>query len=150
MPGVGVMGLKEYAEHGDAAADGRETPPQILEIIRQQLTEMENAIRVIESGSAPAGEMECVYFDVKCWHALGSYYLRKFEAAIALLTGQKDKAVTLLTEAVEFWKELSFIGSQHYLPYQLTRVDQLFGWSYYIKEVERDIARAEEYQLSPP
>jgi hypothetical protein len=108
---------------------------------------MEKTIRVIEDGPAPSGEMECVFFDVKGWHALGSYYLSKFEAAMELLSGNKSKAVELLKDALAFWKELSYIGSLHYLPYSLARAELLFGWSYHIREVEQDIKRAEGYEV---
>lgn len=150
MPQVNVMGMREYAERGEAAADGRETPPQILEHIQKQLDILSCSIGQIDEQEL-AGEEECVFWDVKAWYALGNYYLRKLHAAIELLIYErsgdgerKEHGISLLREAVLFWKELSLIGSQHYLPYYMARVEQTFGWGYYLREVERDVTRAEK------
>jgi hypothetical protein len=149
MPRVNVMGMREFVEHGVEAADNRETPPQIIATIQEQLDVLAESIsRIDERGLA--GEKECVFWDVKAWHALGSYYLRKFKATIALLRYErngdeesKNEGVALLREAVAFWKELSLIGAQHYLPYKMARVELTFGWGFYLREVEQDVVWAE-------
>ena len=149
MPGVGVMGMSEYIEVGEAGANGRETPAQILEIIRRELAVIEEAVSIIDGIQTCSGDMECVAYDVKGWYSLGSYYHCKLRAAMELLyyklnvdTRHKEKAVLLLEEALIHWEKLSYIGSQHYLPYYMARVRQMFGWSYYIAEVKQDIERA--------
>ncbi len=149
MPQVNVMGMREFAQYGSDAANGRETPSEIFEKIRQQLDVLSCSINRLKDKNL-CGEEECVFWDVKAWYALGNYYLRKLEATVELLIyehsqeeNRKEHAVALLKEAVRFWKDLSLIGAQHYLPYYMARVEQTFGWGYYLSEVEQDVVRAE-------
>jgi hypothetical protein len=149
MPQVNVMGMREFAESGVTPSESRETPPEILDKIQKELDDLAHSISQIDEKEL-AGEVECVFWDVKSWYALGQYYLRKFKATLALLAYErggdeerKKEAVNLLKEAVPFWKELSLLGAQHYLPYRMARVELTFGWGYYLREVEQDVIRAE-------
>lgn len=148
MPGVGTVSIKNYlaAKHEGKNPEG-ETPVQILSLIEDQLKEIESSINAAsENPEAHAGELECVCMDIKAWQALGSYYLCKFKAAMELAEYQnsrtstcREKAVLLLEEALEHWRRLAEIGSRHYLPYHMPRVNHIIGWSYYIGDVEHDI-----------
>ena len=154
MPLVGVVSMKDYVA-GKLAGNipAGETPEDILGIIRRELDAIKDSADNIESyikTGDRAGDIECVQLDIRAWHALGSYYLCKFTAALLLieyrLTGGetlKKEAVGALNRGLEHWKDLAYIGSLHYLPYRMGRVGQIFGWSYYIDDVERDIRLAE-------
>ena len=47
-----------------------------------------------------------------------------------------------LEEAVPVWQTLAEIWAGHYMPYQMGRVNQTFGYSYYTDEVRRDVTLA--------
>ena len=95
------------------------------------------------------GELQCTFHDIKAWRELGRYYLCKFKAALELVyfenTGDvryNENAQMHLQNGLTAWKELSAVGSSHYLPFSMARVKHTFGWSYYVDEVEKDIALA--------
>ena len=148
MPGVGVMGIKEYtaAQLAGKACEG-ETPVQIFEMIKIQLASLEAAIKETEADSeACAGELNCILADLYGWLYLGRYYLCKFKAALELVfyrsTGEevrKAAALSYLEQGKAHWKQLAEVGASHYLPYYMPRVAQTFGWGLYTDEVERDI-----------
>lgn len=88
---------------------------------------------------------------MKAWHYLDEYYLCKLKAAMCLLRyragdGQEyqTKAVSLLEQALGHWRNLSEIGSRHFIPYYMGRVNHYFGWCLYLDEVERDILLAKQ------
>lgn len=152
MPGVGTVGMKEYLEkRKDGTPVKGEIPPEVLEILRRNLKMIQASIAEIEKGvSNPIGELSCVLLDLKAWNALERYYLCKLEATLKLLdfkinenSSSKAEAVSLLQEALSCWKELAEIGSSHFVPYQMGRVNQYFGWSLYTADVERDVRLAE-------
>ena len=151
MPGVGVIGMKEYLDKSQAGISIQgETPIDIIDLIAKNTELLKQAIDDFKSNvSNPIGELECILFDLEAWHALECYYLCKLMATMSLLdykkTGNtvlKEEAIKLLKEALAFWIELSQIGAKHYMPYYMGRVNQTFGWSYYIGDAERDVAIA--------
>jgi hypothetical protein len=158
MPGVGVMGVGEYAalEHeGRAAAlpEGIvETPADIIGLLRKSSAEtQEMATRLtLDARDDRYAQVECTLQDLLLWALLGAYYADKFEAALALCryrldrrTEHKASAVALLKDAAENWEELAAIWARHYKPYEMARVHMTFGYTYYIEDVRRDIALAE-------
>ena len=154
MPGSGTVSIRDYVRETLAGktVEG-ETPDAVILLIEEALAEIASCIENITAGVPVEdlnGELDCTFQDLKAWHALGGYYLCKFKAALALVrfesTGDrllKTQAVEQLKTGLAYWKELSAIGSAHYLPYQMARVGKTFGWSYYVDEVEKDIRLAE-------
>jgi hypothetical protein len=57
--------------------------------------------------------------------------------------GKKTEAISLLKGAVNDWKELAAIVSGHYLPFIMGRQHNIFGYSYYVNDVVKDIRIAE-------
>ena len=95
------------------------------------------------------GDLACVLEDIRAWARLAQYYELKISAALHLavyqLSGnekEKEIAVDELEEAVGPWRELAEIWAAHYMPYQMGRVNQTFGYSYYTDDVRRDIELA--------
>ncbi len=92
------------------------------------------------------GDLACVLEDIRAWASLAQYYTLKISAALHLAVYQlsenekeKEIAVCELEEAVEPWRTLAEIWAAHYMPYEMGRVNQTFGYSYYIDDVRRDI-----------
>ncbi|MDR3121003.1 MAG: hypothetical protein LBU58_06680 [Clostridiales bacterium] len=150
MPLAGMVSIKEYAAGKRA---GRippgENPEHILALIAAELDTIRRNADLVQAeldAGRDAEDLACAQLDLLAWHALGSYYRCKFDAAVklAIYRGNGDEALKAdalgaLRLGLDFWKELSLIGAQHYLPYYMGRVQQTFGWSYYIDEIERDI-----------
>jgi hypothetical protein len=158
MPGIGTIGIKEYAARKLAGeAINGETPEDIIKILSGSVSESERMLEGLEKDIPTEyqdGDILCTLLDMKAWCMLGEYYYNKFSAALELayyeLTGDSDyknKAVSYLKQGLVCWKKLSEIGASHYMPYKMVRTGQIFGWSYYTQEVERDIHLAEEYSL---
>ncbi|TDF98643.1 hypothetical protein [Paenibacillus piri] len=157
MPGVGVMGLPEYAR---AEAEGRleeaersyeEMPADILRILTEASAATEQAAGRLESelGELMGGHAECTLLDLKSYAAMGRYYVCKFSAALELnrykLTGdekRKEQAVAHLEEACGHWDRLGYIWSLHNKPYFMARVKQTFGYPLYAEDVRRDVELA--------
>lgn len=84
--------------------------------------------------------------DIEAWEKLGDYYYNKLSASLNLVyyqeTGNenyRNEAVRFLEQGLDSWRQLSYIWSQHYQPYMMARVRRIFGYPYYIEDVERDI-----------
>ncbi len=101
--------------------------------------------------------LNCEIADVQVWAYLSPYFADKLRAGVALETfrktkdkGQKTKAVLLLENTVQHWKEIIKVTQQHYNPVpavQLSRLKQkneaVFSWEQYSDQVKRDIQIAE-------
>lgn len=156
MPGVRTIGIKEYVESDLAkkVVDG-ETPKDIISIINGSVQTINNIVKKLKQAIPKdymGGEIHCMLLDLEAWLKLGEYYENKFTAALNMVyydkTGNKDYkqyAVVCLKKGLRSWKELSYIWATHNMPYKMTRSKQIFGWSYYIEDVERDIDLAREY-----
>jgi len=159
MPGIPTLGVKEYAQKTLAGEEtAGETPADIIRILRESVQTVGAEVRSLEE-SIPedylGGEVECTLLDLKAWIQLGRYYADKFTAALELhyflLTGEtarKEAAVAALRDGSSAWAELSRLWASHYMPYRMARVKQVFGWPYYQKLVDKDIALAQGVQYS--
>lgn len=153
MPGTGTIGIREFVESKlKGEMPEGETPEDILEILKNSVEYLNENINVLEN-SVPedylGGDLLCTILDLKAWKELGSYYYKKINAALKLVfyehTGNealKNEAISFLESAVDSWINLAHIWSSHYLPYKMARVKQIFGYSYYIDDVKRDIELA--------
>lgn len=104
-----------------------------------------------------AHTLNCEIADVQAWAYLSLYFADKLRAGVALETfhktkakGQQRKAVLLLENAAQNWKEIIEVTQQHYNPVpavQLSRLKQkhkaVFSWEQYSDQVKRDIQIAE-------
>lgn len=151
MPGVGTIGMKEYLDQQESGSVNGETPTEIFELIKDNLSQIKKSIAEVETNTPnPIGELACVLLDLKAWNALGWYYLYKLEAAFKLLefkrgdSSKKEEAIRLLQDGLIHWKGLAEIGASHFIPYQMGRVQQYFGWSLYTNDAEQDILLAKK------
>jgi len=101
--------------------------------------------------------LDCEIADVQAWAGLSLYFADKLRAGVELETfhktkakGQREKAVLLLKNAAQHWKQIVKVTQQHYnaVPaVQLSRSKQkdnaLFSWEQYSDQVQRDIQIAE-------
>lgn len=157
MPGVGTLSIREYAEGKQPAVEpyegcpALETPDDVIGDIGGCIAELEDAHKAIRALPADeyAGEAECVACDVSAWLSLAKYYRAKLSAALLLARYRagggealKAEAVSLLKGAVGDWKELAATVSGHYLPFVMGRQHNVFGYSYYVNDVEKDVAIA--------
>jgi len=157
MPGSGVVGIPEYAR---AVHEGRHvpgvTPPEIISLLGEaaRLTgDRCDAVRQLLGPEEIDGDLECLLLDLEAWANLGSYYERKFHAALCLaqfrLTGDESsraEAVDSLTRARESWARLGAVWARHYRPYLMTRTKLTFGWPLYTDHVEKDIEIAKAFR----
>ena len=153
MPGSGTISIQDTAKlicEGKPAdaEDARRIIATIGGFARELLTCASDLDAVIEP-EYRGGDLACVLEDIHAWACLAQYYELKISASLHLavyqLSGdEKEKAIAIdeLTEAVEPWRRLSEIWAAHYMPYQMGRVNQTFGYSYYIDDVRRDIELA--------
>lgn len=154
MPASGTVSLREFvtSPQKEKQFEG-ETPEDVLRILSQSVQTLSKCISSCDVQQSLDCETEYTVKDLEAWKYLGSYYIRKLRAAMELisfeLTGKeehKGKAVELLTEALEDWKQLALNGASRYLPYKMVRSKKMFGWSLWIHEAELDIKRARNFQ----
>ena len=159
MPGIGTIGIKEFAAQKLAGIDTQgETPEDIIGILHKSVTESNLLVASLEKDIAAEyldGDILCTLLDIKAWNCLGEYYYNKFSAAMELAflekTGDEEyrkNAVFYLQEGLTCWKKLSEIWASHYMPYKMVRTKQVFGWSYYTHDVERDIQLAKDFSTN--
>jgi len=150
MPGIGTIGIREYVKND---LNGRETegetPVDIIKIIKESVENIRIYLKQLREEIPHEymhGELKCTLMDIEAWEKLGDYYYNKLSASLDLVyfqeTGDqnyRNKAVRFLEQGLDSWKQLSLIWSQHYQPYMMSRVRRIFGYPYYIEDVERDI-----------
>ncbi|MBQ3880447.1 MAG: hypothetical protein II727_09090 [Oscillospiraceae bacterium] len=157
MPGSGTVGVMDTAKlmlegKAEEAEDAR-TTIRLISGYAEKLGECE---RVLDEAIEPeyrAGDLACVLEDIRAWKYYAKYLAKKIEASLSLALfvlgrdeGEKEKAVSLLTAAVEDWQALSAVWAGHYMPYQMGRVNQVFGYPYFLEDVRRDIVLAKTMQ----
>ena len=95
---------------------------------------------------------------MQAWAYLSLYFADKLRAGVELETfrktkaeSQQKKAVLLLENAAQHWKEIVKVTQQHYNPVpavQLSRLKQkhkvVFTWEQYSDQVKGDIQIAED------
>jgi hypothetical protein len=100
-----------------------------------------------------AHTLNCEIADVQAWAYLSLYFADKLRAGVEPETfrktkvkGQQRKAVLLLENAAQHWKEIVKVTQQHYNPVpavQLSGLKQkheaVFSWEQYSDQIKRDI-----------
>ncbi len=151
MPGTGVVGIREFAESGGSSSPAAEDPGSVVMMLEEAATQAEAAADEVDARATTwrTPHATCAVLDLRATAALGRYYALKIEAAVELgrfaATGDdsaRTRAVELLDRAVGRWEALGYFWGQHYLPYQMARVDRLFGYPYYLADVRRDVELA--------
>ncbi|MBE6935452.1 MAG: hypothetical protein E7458_03010 [Ruminococcaceae bacterium] len=153
MPGSGTIGVMDTAKRilrgeENEAEDAR----RVIEIVGHNARELAEVAEALDQAIEPeyrGGDLACCLEDIRAWCLLSAYYEKKIRAALQLavfqLSGdeeQKELAVRELSEAVKPWQRLAEVWAAHYMPYQMARVNQTFGYSYYTDEVRRDVTLA--------
>lgn len=161
MPGVGVMGIAEYAR---AERDGNleqavsgyeETPPDIIRLLERMSAETEKIADRIDAslGELRGSHAECTLLDLRAYVEWGRYYACKFSAALELnryrLSGEerhRRKAVRRLEDAARHWEMLGHYWSLHNTSYFMPRVKRTFGYPLYLRDVRNDIELARQFE----
>ncbi|WP_371402702.1 hypothetical protein OHA10_33035 [Kribbella sp. NBC_00662] len=154
MPGVGTIGIREFAKAERNGGTSAETPLDVIALLTEESRTAEEFAAAAEDRDPAWREplAACAILDLRATAALGRYYAAKIEAALELARaeergepGHAVRAAELLDEAVEHWKTLGFFWSQHYRPYQMARVDRIFGYPFYLDDVRRDVHLARAF-----
>jgi hypothetical protein len=158
MPGIGTISVNEtaLAELSDTLGTDENTR-NCLSIISKAASSLKTIIENIESSlqeDQMGGELECTLLDLKCWEQLGCYYGHKLSAALLLCklreTGDESyrkEAVSHLREAVTPYEKLCLLWGSHYMPYKLVRSKYIFGYTYYLDDVKKDIRLAQNIRF---
>jgi hypothetical protein len=150
MAGVGTLSLDETAlSIVKNQKSNQEDALSCIELIAKATTEIEKQVSLIEQTCPPSmmgGETECALLDLQCWGYLGRYYVEKLSAALDLCClrysgdeAYRSSAVQHLSDAVEPFEKLAATWASHYMPYKMVRCKYMFGYTYYIDEVKKDI-----------
>ncbi|WP_405064774.1 hypothetical protein OG558_22825 [Kribbella sp. NBC_01510] len=154
MPGAGTLGIREFARAERRGETSAETPLDVIAVLTEESRAAEEFAAAAEDRNPEWREplATCAILDLRATAALGRYYAAKIEAALELARaeerGEPERAVRsaeLLDEAVEHWTALGFFWSQHYRPYQMARVDRIFGYPFYLDDVRRDVHLARSF-----
>ncbi len=157
MPGSGTVGLLDTAKRILAGrseeAEDCGTVIRLIEGYAARVAGWESALDAAIEPEYRAGDLACVLEDIRAWKHYARYLAKKLRASLSLalfvLCGEekeREKAVGLLTAAVEDWQALSAVWSGHYMPYQMGRVNQVFGYPYFLEDVRRDVEIARTMQ----
>ncbi len=150
MPGSGTVSVKDTAQRMiSGICDGAEDAQAVVAQIRRQAQLLDACVQQLDAAIEPeyrAGDLACVLEDLHAWGCFAQYCSKKIDAALALelfcRTGdinRKFYAVKQLESALDDWQALSEIWAGHYMPYQMGRANQIFGYSYYTEDARRDI-----------
>ncbi len=153
MPGSGTVGLMDTARRvlADAPEEGEDarTVIRLIEGYAEKLAACEAALDAAIEPEYRAGDLVCVLEDIRAWKFYARYLVKKLRASLALAVfvlggdeAHKDEAVGLLADAVGDWQALSAVWAGHYMPYQMGRVNQVFGYPYFLEDVRRDVVIA--------
>lgn len=154
MPGVGTIGIREFAKTERNGGTSAETPLDVIALLTEESRTADEFAAAAEDRDPAWREplATCAILDLRATAALGRYYAAKIEAALELARAEERdeperalRAAELLDEAVEHWTALSFFWSQHYRPYQMARVDRIFGYPFYLDDVRRDVHLARAF-----
>lgn len=150
---VSVGDYVDALQNGESFAQGRVTPPILIEMLERDNRE---ALQIVENidTSANASLMYEVA-DVKAWANLGLHLAEKLKGALALQTyrlaggeERKREAIEHLQRALERWDEVIAITRPIYRDMPLTHYnhnafeanpDNLFHWALIRDEVAADI-----------
>ena len=153
MAGIGTLSVDETAlSIIEKRKNSQEDTVSCIMSIEDATSQVEAQVKLIEKNcpeSTMGGSLECALLDLKCWSYLGRYYIKKLSAALDLCCyrhsgdkAYKDSAVSHLQEAVKPFEDLANTWASHYMPYKLVRSKYMFGYTYYIDEVKKDIRLA--------
>ncbi|OHB84565.1 MAG: hypothetical protein A2Z38_01055 [Planctomycetes bacterium RBG_19FT_COMBO_48_8] len=155
------LSIPDYVESmlGNKNIDDALVTP--LELADDLENDGNRALKLVEDLQLRAGRevntLNCEIADVQAWAGLSLYFADKLRAGVELETfrqtkagEQKTKAVLLLENAAQHWKEIVEVTQQHYnaIPaVQLSGLKQkhkaVFSWKQYSDQVKRDIQIAE-------
>ena len=159
MAGIGTLSIDETAlSIVEKRTNTQEDAVACIKSIEKAASQIEVLVKSIEdncSESTMGGAIECALLDLKCWASLGQYYVHKLSAALELCclryTGNEEyrsSAVKHLEAAVQPFEDLASTWASHYMPYKLVRSKYMFGYTYYIDEVKKDIRLASNTDFS--
>jgi len=159
MPGVGTLSVDETAlSIIENRKNSQEDTIACMKGIEKATLLIEEQVRSIETNCPEAmagGSIECALLDLKCWGYLGRYYIQKLGAALDLCcyrysgeSSYRKSAISKLKAAIKPFENLAVIWSSHYMPYKMVRSKYIFGYTYYIDEVKKDIRLAENIDFN--
>ena len=150
MAGVGTLSLDETAlSIVQKQKNNQEDALSCIASMEKATQGVEDQIAAIEMACPPSpmgGAIECALLDLKCWGYLGRYYVEKLSAALDLCclrySGDETyraSAVKHLESALQPFENLASTWASHYMPYKMVRSKYMFGYTYYIDDVKKDI-----------
>lgn len=150
MPCIGTLGLDETARNiVSKQKSNQEDALACIALIDKAALEIEKQVSLIEQNcpsSHTGGDVTCALLDLKCWGYLGRYYVEKLSAALDLCClrysgdeSYRSSAIQHLEAALQPFENLASTWASHYLPYKMVRSKYMFGYTYYIDDVKKDI-----------
>lgn len=155
------LSIPDYVESTIGNINIDDTLLTPLELADDLESDGNRALKLLEDVNHRAGQnvhtLNCEIADVQTWAYLSLYFADKLRAGVALETFRKTKseeqqrkAIELLENAAQHWKEIIKVTQLHYNPVpavQLSRLKQkhkaVFSWEQYNDQVQRDIQIAE-------
>ncbi|MBW8003248.1 MAG: hypothetical protein FVQ80_14725 [Planctomycetes bacterium] len=142
------LSIPDYVKsvtNNEAIKDSVLTPPELADALEKDAKAALLLIGPISIKDKPT--LECEIADIKAWSFLSLYFADKLRAATALQTyrqtkktDQKQKALTLLKNAVTHWDNLIAVTKPHYKQAHSVHLGQKkFSWETFREEVLRDI-----------
>ena len=149
MQQSGLLSPKDYAKvvaKGTMPEDI--SPYQVAAELRSYTASTLEAVSNLQKESNSA-ELRVLLDDMRSMSFLGNYYAAKIEGATELALFKetknvkyKEKAVSLLTEALEHWKQYAAVQDKNYKPQMLARTGN-FDVNEIMVDVEKDISKTQ-------
>ena len=142
------LSIPDYVKsvtNNKAIKDSVLTPLELADALEKDAKAAMLLIGPISINDKPT--LECEIADIKAWSFLSLYFADKLRGATALQTyrqtkkpDQKQKALTLLKNAVTHWDNLIGVTKPHYKQAHSVPLGQKkFSWEIFREEVLRDI-----------
>jgi len=129
------VSIKEFGD-GSQNFGTKITPLQLATALE---TDNQQALKIVNSISTTNETLKCEIEDVKAWAYLGLYFAKKLQAGVALNQNKKADAVTFITEAQQYWRNLVTVTDEHIQPSHLAISDDYFHWKNFQDEVDAEI-----------
>ena len=129
------VSIKEFGD-GSKSFGIKVTPLQLAATLEK---DNQQALNIVNSISTSDETLKCEIEDVKAWAYLGLYFAKKIRTGVALNQNKKADALTHITDAQQYWRDLVRVTDAHIQPSHLAITEDYFHWKNFQDEVDAEI-----------
>ena len=129
------VSIKEFGDGGQNFGT-KVTPLQLAFALE---SDNKQALKIVNRISTSNETLKCEIEDVKAWAYLGLYFAKKIRTGVALNQNNKADAITFITDARKYWRDLVKVTDAHIQPSYLAITDTHWIWKEFQDEVDAEV-----------